>query len=261
MFAGASARCFLGDDARATSTVRCRRARQPGPRARLDGSRLRLHRHRVSGRLRDRARLRRARMMIGWGRASRLCARDRIVGLAAASHALARTVLAFAAARFALGLGEAGNFPAAVRRGEWFPRRRGRSPRDCSVPAPSGAVLALIAVMPRCTGVALGVPPRPARSASSGSSRGSSTIARRSGIRRLAGELDYIRNDDRLVQEPQQQCSPSGPHSLRSHGGRASAGCICCAIARPGRSPLAVWTDRVVVPALLAAQFCIIATV
>lgn len=45
-------------------------------------------------------------------------------GLAAASHALARTVIAFAAARFALGLGEAGNFPAAVKAvAEWFPRR------------------------------------------------------------------------------------------------------------------------------------------
>jgi MFS transporter, ACS family, hexuronate transporter len=45
-------------------------------------------------------------------------------GLAAASHALARTVLAFAVARFFLGLGEAGNFPAAVKTvAEWFPRR------------------------------------------------------------------------------------------------------------------------------------------
>src|SRR5690348_1082616 len=44
--------------------------------------------------------------------------------LAAASHALARTVVAFAAARFALGLGEAGNFPAGVKTvAEWFPRR------------------------------------------------------------------------------------------------------------------------------------------
>ena len=44
--------------------------------------------------------------------------------LSAMSHALARTVLAFAAARFFLGLGEAGNFPAAVKTtAEWFPRR------------------------------------------------------------------------------------------------------------------------------------------
>jgi ACS family hexuronate transporter-like MFS transporter len=45
-------------------------------------------------------------------------------GVAAASQALAGTVLAFAAARFALGLGEAGNFPAAIKTvAEWFPRR------------------------------------------------------------------------------------------------------------------------------------------
>jgi ACS family hexuronate transporter-like MFS transporter len=43
---------------------------------------------------------------------------------AAMSHALARTVVAFAAARFFLGLGEAGNFPAAVKTvAEWFPLR------------------------------------------------------------------------------------------------------------------------------------------
>ncbi len=42
--------------------------------------------------------------------------------LAAMSHALARTVLGFAVARFCLGLGEAGNFPAAVKTvAEWFP--------------------------------------------------------------------------------------------------------------------------------------------
>ena len=44
--------------------------------------------------------------------------------LAAMSHALARTVLGFAAARFLLGLGESGNFPAAVKTtSEWFPQR------------------------------------------------------------------------------------------------------------------------------------------
>lgn len=38
------------------------------------------------------------------------------------SHALASTVLGFAAARFSLGLGEAGNFPTAVKAvAEWFP--------------------------------------------------------------------------------------------------------------------------------------------
>ena len=40
------------------------------------------------------------------------------------AHGLARTVVAFASARFALGLGEAGNFPAAIKTvAEWFPRK------------------------------------------------------------------------------------------------------------------------------------------
>lgn len=44
--------------------------------------------------------------------------------LAAMSHALAAGVIGFAVARFALGLGEAGNFPAAIKTiAEWFPRR------------------------------------------------------------------------------------------------------------------------------------------
>ena len=44
--------------------------------------------------------------------------------IAAMSHALATTALGFAIARFALGLGEAGNFPAAIKTvAEWFPRR------------------------------------------------------------------------------------------------------------------------------------------
>jgi ACS family hexuronate transporter-like MFS transporter len=44
--------------------------------------------------------------------------------LAAAAHGLARTVLGFGLARFSLGLGEAGNFPAAVKAvAEWFPRQ------------------------------------------------------------------------------------------------------------------------------------------
>jgi ACS family hexuronate transporter-like MFS transporter len=44
--------------------------------------------------------------------------------LAAAGHALARTPLGFGVARFLLGLGEAGNFPAAIKTtAEWFPRR------------------------------------------------------------------------------------------------------------------------------------------
>lgn len=44
--------------------------------------------------------------------------------IAAALHGVARSPFGFGAARFALGLGEAGNFPAAVKTvAEWFPRK------------------------------------------------------------------------------------------------------------------------------------------
>lgn len=44
--------------------------------------------------------------------------------IAAMGHALANSAFGFGAARFALGLGESGNFPAAIKTvGEWFPRR------------------------------------------------------------------------------------------------------------------------------------------
>jgi ACS family hexuronate transporter-like MFS transporter len=44
--------------------------------------------------------------------------------LAAMAHAAARSVVGFGAARFALGLGEAGNFPTAIKTvAEWFPKR------------------------------------------------------------------------------------------------------------------------------------------
>jgi ACS family hexuronate transporter-like MFS transporter len=44
--------------------------------------------------------------------------------IAAAAHAVASTPFGFGAARFALGLGESGNFPAAIKTvAEWFPRR------------------------------------------------------------------------------------------------------------------------------------------
>ncbi len=68
--------------------------------------------------------------------------------IAAAAHALVRTVFGFGAARFALGLGEAGNFPAAVKAvAEWFPRREralanGIFNSGCNV----GAVLAPLSV-------------------------------------------------------------------------------------------------------------------
>ncbi len=71
-----------------------------------------------------------------------------IWSLAAAGHALVRSVFGFGAARFALGLGEAGNFPAAVKAvAEWFPRRdralaNGIFNSGCNV----GAVLAPLLV-------------------------------------------------------------------------------------------------------------------
>jgi ACS family hexuronate transporter-like MFS transporter len=44
--------------------------------------------------------------------------------IASMAHALARSVFGFGAARFALGLGESGNFPAAIKTvAEWFPRK------------------------------------------------------------------------------------------------------------------------------------------
>ena len=47
-----------------------------------------------------------------------------IWSLAAMGHALVQSVIGFAVARFALGLGEAGNFPAAIKTvAEWFPRK------------------------------------------------------------------------------------------------------------------------------------------
>jgi len=44
--------------------------------------------------------------------------------LASMSHALARSVFGFSAARFALGLGESGSFPASIKTvAEWFPKK------------------------------------------------------------------------------------------------------------------------------------------
>ena len=107
---------------------RPRRARRARPRAaeddRLDRHAVRRHQRRVlarptrsgfllMGRLIDRVgtRLGYAVALVVWS-------------LAAAGHALARTPFGFGVARFLLGLGEAGNFPAAVKTtAEWFPRR------------------------------------------------------------------------------------------------------------------------------------------
>lgn len=47
-----------------------------------------------------------------------------IWSIAAMTHALARTPVGFAFARFGLGLGEAGNFPSAIKTvAEWFPKK------------------------------------------------------------------------------------------------------------------------------------------
>jgi ACS family hexuronate transporter-like MFS transporter len=47
-----------------------------------------------------------------------------IWSLAAMAHALARTPVGFALARFGLGMGEAGGFPAAIKTiAEWFPKK------------------------------------------------------------------------------------------------------------------------------------------
>ena len=44
--------------------------------------------------------------------------------IAAMAHALAKTAFGFGAARFSLGIGESGNFPAAIKAtAEWFPKK------------------------------------------------------------------------------------------------------------------------------------------
>ncbi len=67
----------------------------------------------VAGRLLDRVgvRLGYAWAIVAWS-------------IAAMAHAFARTAVGFGVARAALGLGESGNFPAAIKAtAEWFPRR------------------------------------------------------------------------------------------------------------------------------------------
>ena len=55
---------------------------------------------------------------------------------AAMSHALARSTLQFAVARFMLGIGEAGNFPAAIKTvADWFPTKSERSQQGYSTAA------------------------------------------------------------------------------------------------------------------------------
>jgi ACS family hexuronate transporter-like MFS transporter len=68
--------------------------------------------------------------------------------VAAAAHGLARSVFGFGVARAFLGLGEAGNFPAAIKAvAEWFPRReRALATGLFNSGANVGAVLAPLAV-------------------------------------------------------------------------------------------------------------------
>ncbi len=68
--------------------------------------------------------------------------------LAAMGHALVRTVLGFSIARFLLGLGESGNFPAAIKAtAEWFPpRERALATGIFNSGASVGAILAPLAV-------------------------------------------------------------------------------------------------------------------
>src|SRR5436190_8636106 len=71
-----------------------------------------------------------------------------IWSFAAMAHALVRTVTGFSAARFALGLGEAGNFPAAIKTvAEWFPKReRALATGIFNAGTNVGAILAPLAV-------------------------------------------------------------------------------------------------------------------
>lgn len=58
--------------------------------------------------------------------------------LAAMGHALVHSVFGFGVARFFLGLGESGNFPAAIKAtAEWFPASKRSWLRGSSTPAPA----------------------------------------------------------------------------------------------------------------------------
>ncbi len=60
------------------------------------------------------------RVGVRWGYAIAVA----VWSVAAMAHAGARSVAGFAIARFALGIGEAGNFPAAIKAtAEWFPKK------------------------------------------------------------------------------------------------------------------------------------------
>jgi ACS family hexuronate transporter-like MFS transporter len=60
------------------------------------------------------------RIGVRWGYSISLV----VWSLAAAAHAFAGSIWGFAVARFALGIGESGNFPAAIKAvAEWFPKK------------------------------------------------------------------------------------------------------------------------------------------
>lgn len=71
-----------------------------------------------------------------------------IWSLAAMGHALAKSVLGFGVARFALGLGESGNFPAAIKTvAEWFPpKERALATGIFNCGSNAGAIVAPIVV-------------------------------------------------------------------------------------------------------------------
>ena len=71
-----------------------------------------------------------------------------IWSLSAAAHALARSAMGFGIARLALGIGEAGNFPAAIKTvAEWFPKKeRALATGIFNSGSNVGAILAPLAV-------------------------------------------------------------------------------------------------------------------
>lgn len=68
--------------------------------------------------------------------------------IAAMGHAAARSVIGFAVARFSLGIGESGNFPASIKTvAEWFPRRdRALATGIFNAGSNVGAIIAPLAV-------------------------------------------------------------------------------------------------------------------
>ena len=60
--------------------------------------------------------------------------------IATMGTALVHTVLGFGIARFVLGLGESGNFPASIKTvAEWFPKRERAFATEFSTPAQTSA--------------------------------------------------------------------------------------------------------------------------